>query len=42
MLTIYHDDVEMQNGNIGGDGSSKIISHAVQLDKVEEVGWLVP
>ena len=38
MSTVYHGDVEMQNGSNGGEGPSQIIPYVVQLDRVEEVG----
>ena len=41
MLTIYHDDAKMQNGNNGGKYSSQIIPHVVQPDRVEKIGLLV-
>ena len=42
MPVFYHDDVEMQNGGNGGDGSGQIVPQVVQPDQVEEVATLVP
>ena len=38
----YHDDVKMQNGSNGGDGSGQIILKVVQPSGVEESGMLEP
>ena len=42
MPVVYHDDVEMQNGGNGDDGSGQIVPQVVQRDQVEEAGTLVP
>ena len=42
MTVVYHDDVEMQNGGNGGEGSGQIVSQVLQPYQVKEVGTLVP
>ena len=39
---VYHDDVDMQNENNGGECSRQIIPRVVQIDHMEESGMLVP
>ena len=39
---VYDDDVEIQNGSNGGEGSGQIILQVVQPNSVEESGMLVP